>query len=118
MIRKLLFIASIIPMIAQSQEIFLFDLKVNKDGKYELSNGKNITNHKGYDNQPSFHPLRPEILYASAMDTTNVDIKMYNFQTGTTTQFTSTPENEFSPTVTPDLKFVSCVVQRKNLAQD
>ena len=118
---KTLLVATIIPVFAHSQggtEILLFDLKAEKDGRYTISNGKNITNHKGYDNQPSFHPSKPEILYASAIDTTNVDIKIFNYTTGKTSQFTSTPENEFSPTVTPDRKFVSCVIQRKNGDQD
>ncbi|HEX6191641.1 MAG TPA: hypothetical protein VFZ42_04720, partial [Chitinophagaceae bacterium] len=118
---KTFIVATIIPVFAFSQggtEILLFDLKADKDGRYTISNGKNITNHKGYDNQPSFHPTKPEILYASAIDTTNVDIKIFNFSTGKTTQFTATPENEFSPTVTPDRKFISCVIQRKNGDQD
>ncbi len=34
-------------------EILLFDLSAKK-GKLTLSNPKNITTHKGYDNQPSF----------------------------------------------------------------
>ncbi|MEJ0031080.1 MAG: hypothetical protein WDO15_12185 [Bacteroidota bacterium] len=41
-------------------EIILFDLKIKKD-KVTLSNPKNITNHPGYDNQPSFHPDLPFI---------------------------------------------------------
>ena len=118
---KTVLVATIIPVFTFAQggtEILLFDLKADKDGRYTISNGKNITNHKGYDNQPSFHPTKPEILYASAIDSTNVDIKIFNFSTGKTTQFTTTPENEFSPTVTTDRKFVSCVIQRKNGAQD
>src|SRR5688572_15517425 len=120
MFRIIVFIACILPLLAHAQpgtEILLFDLKA-REGKYVISNGQNITNHKGYDNQPSFHPVQPEIYFASAIDSTNVDIKIYNFKTGKITQFTFTPENEFSPTVTPDQKFVSCVIQRKNGAQD
>jgi hypothetical protein len=118
---KIVFVTCIIPLFAQSQpgtEILLFDLTANKDGKYMISHGKNITSHKGYDNQPFFHPVKPEIYFASAIDSTNVDIKIYDFKTGTTTRFTSTPENEFSPTITPDQKFVSCIIQRKDGAQD
>jgi hypothetical protein len=42
-------------------EIFLFDIKVT-NGQVTLSNGENITKHKGYDNQPFFHPDKPLIL--------------------------------------------------------
>src|SRR5258708_20805813 len=34
-------------------EIFLFDLHIRKDN-VSIDNPKNITNHKGYDNQPFF----------------------------------------------------------------
>lgn len=117
--RSLLMVC-LLPVLAQSQpgtEILLFDLAF-KDGRYVLSNGRNITNHKGYDNQPFFHPSREELYYSSAIDSTNVDIKICDLETGQTRQFTVTPENEFSPTVTPDQQFISCIVQRKNGAQD
>ena len=101
-------------------EIYLFDMKINK-GQVVLSNGINITNHKGYDNQPSFHPSQPLIYYASSNDTESIDssdIKIYNYQAKQTTRFTSTPDREFSPTVTPDGQFISCILQRRNGDQD
>jgi hypothetical protein len=45
-------------------EILLFDLSIKND-KLVLSNPKNITNHVGYDNQPSFHVDQPLIFYSS-----------------------------------------------------
>ena len=98
-------------------EIILFDLKIN-DGQIFLSNPINITNHKGYDNQPSFHPSKPIIYYASFDDSSRSDIKFYNYQTGKTSNLTVTREREYSPTVTPDGKFISCIIQRDNGAQD
>ncbi|HEY6954918.1 MAG TPA: hypothetical protein VI385_06710 [Flavisolibacter sp.] len=101
-------------------EIYLFDMKINK-GQVVLSNGINITNHKGYDNQPSFHPSQPLIYYASSNDTGPIDssdIKIYNYQTKQTTRFAATPDREFSPTVTPDGQFISCILQRRNGDQD
>ena len=103
-----------------STDIYLFDMKADK-GQVILSNGTNITNHKGYDNQPFFHPSKPLIYYASSDDSTRIDssdIKIYNFQTKQTTRFTNTPDREYSPTVTPDEKFISCILQRRNGAQD
>jgi hypothetical protein len=101
-------------------EIYLFDMKINK-GQVVLSNGINITNHKGYDNQPSFHPSQPLIYYASSNDTGPIDssdIKIYNYQTKQTTRFAVTADREFSPTVTPDGQFISCILQRRNGDQD
>ncbi len=98
-------------------EIFLFDLQ-SKKAKLSLSNPKNITNHTGYDNQPSFHSEKPLIYYSSFNDDGRSDIKIFNFKTGETTNLTQTTEREYSPTLTPDQKFVSCIIQRDNNAQD
>lgn len=100
-----------------SYEIYLFDLNAKKNS-VTISNPKNITNHKGYDNQPSFHPAAPKIYYSSFNDDGRSDIRMYNYETGTTTDITSTPEREYSPTVTPDRDHLSCIIQRDNNAQD
>ncbi len=98
-------------------EIILFDLKI-KNGQVVLSNAANITNHKGYDNQPSFHPSQPIIYYSSFDDSSRSDIKHYNYKTAKTSNLTVTREKEYSPTVTPDNKFISCIIQRDNGAQD
>ena len=98
-------------------EILLFDLKVKKD-KITISNPTNITNHKGYDNQPSFHMDQPLLYYSSFNDDGRADIKSYNFKTGVTTSVTQTSEREYSPTLTPDKVSLSCIIQRDNGAQD
>jgi len=61
----------------------------------------NITNHKGYDNQPYFHPDEPVIYYSSFNEEGRSDIKSYNYKTGVTSNITTTSEREYSPTVTP-----------------
>jgi len=98
-------------------EIFLFDMKII-NGQVHVSNGINITRHKGYDNQPFFHPSQPIIYYSSFNDSDRSDIKFYNYGTQQTTNLTITKEREYSPTVTPDGKFISCILQRDNGAQD
>jgi hypothetical protein len=98
-------------------EIYLFDLKVKKK-QIELSNPINITNRKGYDNQPFFHPDESLIYFSSANEDGRTDIRMYNYQTGETGSITTTPEREYSPTITPDKKFISCIIQRDDGAQD
>jgi hypothetical protein len=105
-------------LMAQSgSEILLFDLLVKKN-KVTLSNPKNITNHKGYDNQPSFHTDQPVVYYSSFNDEGRADIKSYNYKTGQTTSITQTNEREYSPTLTPDRSSISCIIQRDNGAQD
>lgn len=98
-------------------EIILFDLKAKKKST-TLSNPQNITNHTGYDNQPSFHLDESIIYYSSFNDEGRSDIKSYNYETQTTHQVTETPEREYSPTLTPDKTGISCIIQRDNGAQD
>lgn len=98
-------------------EIYLFDLKISKD-KIEASNPQNVTNHPGYDNQPSFHSSKPVLYYSSFNEEGRSDIKTYNYGSKKTTSLTTTNEREYSPTLTPDGKFISCIIQRDNDAQD
>lgn len=117
---KLLLPVLLLPVVIFAQfntEIYLFDLKI-KANQLILSSPKNISNHKGYDSQPFFHPSKPIIYYASFNDSGRSDIKTYNYQTNITKNFTTTNEREYSPTLTPDGKFISCIIQRDNGAQD
>jgi Tol biopolymer transport system component len=98
-------------------EIYLADLNISKAG-ISLSNPKNITNRKGYDNQPYFHPDKPLIYFASFNDQDRSDIKAYNYRKNTTEPFTQTSEREYSPTVTPDKKYITCIIQRDDGAQN
>jgi hypothetical protein len=98
-------------------EVFLFDLDV-QDDKLSVRGGQNISSHKGYDNQPFFHPDETVLYYTSADGDGRTDIKRFNYKTGNTTPLTTTPEREYSPTVTPDKHFISCIIQRDNGAQD
>lgn len=98
-------------------DIYLFDVSMKKD-KITLSHPVNITNHKGYDNQPSFHPNLPLVYYSSFNDDGRADIKSYNYKTQQTVSITKTSEREYSPLVTPEKQYVSCIIQRDNGAQD
>jgi WD40 repeat protein len=98
-------------------EIYLADLKIDKTG-FAVSNLKNITNRPGYDNQAHFDPDKPIIYFSSFNAEGRSDIKTFNYKTNETKLFTETAEREYSPTVTPDKKFISCIIQRDNNAQD
>ncbi len=97
-----------------ASEILLFDLDIKKN-VLSISNPKNITNHKGYDNQPYFHPDLPLVYYASFNEEGRSDIKYYNYKTKETKSLTTTPERESSPTLTPDKQFISCIIQRDSV---
>ncbi len=119
--KKLFFLIVIIYSLGSGaqtgSEIFLFNMRI-ENGKVFLANGVNITNHKGYDNQPFFHPSQPILYYSSFNDSGRSDIKYYNYEKKETKNLTLTKEREYSPTVTPDENFISCIIQRDNGAQD
>lgn len=104
--------------IAQTgSEILLFDLKIKKKA-IVLSNPVNITNHPGYDNQPNFHTDLPVVYYSSFDNSGRADIMSYNFKTKESVNITNTGDREYSPTLTPDKQYLSCIIQRENGAQD
>ena len=68
-----------------------------------------VSNSPEYDNQPSFLPDGSAILFTSRRDGKQTDIYRYDLKTKAVTQVTHTPENEYSPLVTPDGKTFSTV---------
>jgi Tol biopolymer transport system component len=89
-------------------DIFLCTIK-SKEGKYSFSKPTNITNRKGYDNQPCFTKDNKKILFVSVRDTTQSDIFSYDLLTKKTQQVTKTKISEYSPAYTPDKKYISVV---------
>ncbi|MCU0383655.1 MAG: hypothetical protein MUF68_06255, partial [Cyclobacteriaceae bacterium] len=92
---------TIVTVFAHAQpgtEIWLFDLSVSKN-KVRITNGVNITNRMGYDNQPHFHRTLPIIYYSSIREDGRSEIFAYNIANKKTEQFTQTPEREYSPTL-------------------
>ena len=119
---SLLFL-SIITISVQAQEIkkykgtdiFLFDL--NLKSSQILTNGKNITERDGYDNQPSFSPDGKSVLYTSILDK-QADIYEYVLSSGQRKQITSTPDvSEYSPTFIPNTNNFSVVMVEKDGVQ-
>jgi len=72
----------------------------------------NITNRKGYDNQPAF--VGSTMYYTSNR---NGQADIYKFENAQHTAFTSTPESEYSAALTPDGKSISVVRVERDSAQ-
>lgn len=96
-------------------EIVLAPLTVAR-GTITVGPPLNITNHAGYDNQPSFTPDGRAILFASDRDAPasasalqRTDVYRYDIATRRVSRITATPEGEFSPTVTPDGRHISVI---------
>ena len=113
----ILFFAGAASFAQPGSEIYVFDLK-SKKGEVTITNPVNITNHKGYDNQPSFDSENSLVYYSSFNDEGRSDIKTYDYKKKETKSFTTSAEREYSPTLTPDKQFISCIIQRDNNAQD
>jgi len=97
-------------------DIFLVDLTL-KSQSVQVGKPTNITQRKGYDNQPSFTPDGKSLLYTSMREDGQTDIYRYDLQQKTTTQLTQTPEGEYSPTVTPDPAYFSVIRVEKDKTQ-
>ncbi len=75
-------------------DIFVFDLK-EKKGKLSLSNSKNVTDRKGYDNQPAF--FNNDYIMYSAYDNGQNDIMIIDLYDNKVTNLTNTNTSEYSP---------------------
>jgi dipeptidyl aminopeptidase/acylaminoacyl peptidase len=103
-----------ISAVAQSQtappstEIFLVDLG-NRNDRLRVGDLRNITNRDGYDNQPAFIDGGQSILFTSIREDNQADIYKYNIKADSLTRITETKEGEYSPTLTPDGKYISVI---------
>jgi hypothetical protein len=89
------------PQAPPDTEIYLAPMKT-ANGALEIGPAVNITNNPGYDNQPFFTPDGKSVLFTSVRrPATQSDIYRYDIAAKQIAQVTSTPESEYSPTVTP-----------------
>lgn len=95
-------------------DVFLFDLNT-ENGKFELSNMKNISDNDGYDNQPSFLDDNT-ILFASTRNG-QTDIAKYNIKYESKIFINHTEGSEYSPLKIPGIKAVSAIRLDKDGAQ-
>jgi hypothetical protein len=98
------------PATQQPPDTDIFVVTVKQSGNsWSFGEPANVTRRPGYDNQPSFLPDGQSLLFTSQRDKDQTDIYRYDFGAGVTTQVTSTPESEYSPTLMPGGKFFSVV---------
>lgn len=95
-------------------EVYLFDLNTN-NGKFELSNFRNISNNEGYDNQPSFLDDNT-ILFASTRKG-QTDIARYSINYKSKVWINYTEGSEYSPLKIPNERAVSAIRLEKDGAQ-
>ena len=111
-----LFCANVLSAQTINTNVYLFDLAQtanNQDGKgYIFYNPRYITdfNRYGYNNQPHFSTNNDLLLSISMPDDTlQTDIYQFSLLDNTKNRITATAEAEYSPQITPDRQFISCV---------
>lgn len=90
-------------------QIYLAKLKV-KASAVKLGALKKISKFEGYNNQPMFSPNGKTLYYTANQGGKQTDIFAYKLKSDKTVQLISTPTSEYSPTVTPDGKYFSCIM--------
>ena len=98
-------------------DIFLMPLS-RSGAKISVGKPVNITNRRGYDNQPSFTPDGRMILYTSTREDAQSDIYRYKIETMATERVTtSAPESEYSATIMPSHERISAIRVEKDSTQ-
>jgi hypothetical protein len=112
----LIFVALFGSLVASAQmpqtNVYLFEIEQVTDSAFMFKEPKFLTafNHTGYNNQPVF--LSESELYLTvrlSTDTSQTDIYAFDIANEYKTRVTSTPESEYSPTLTPDGQHFSVV---------
>jgi hypothetical protein len=96
----------------EATEIYLFDL-IESGKSFTIKNGVNISDQKGYDNQPSFTEDGASILFTSFRDG-QADIAIYDIDQQYRGWLTNTPENEISPMAYPGKKKLFTCIRSDN----
>ena len=90
-------------------DIFISEMRY-ENGIYSFTKPVNMTQRKGYDNQPSFSADGSVFYFVSInKDTTQSDIYQCDLKTKIIKSFTKTPTSEYSPKLTPNRKGLSVV---------
>jgi hypothetical protein len=97
-------------------EVWLFEIKKEKTGAYAVAEPINVSQRKGYDNQPAFSADSKTLYYTSDANTQN-DIYAYSIRSKKNLRLTSTSESEYSPRIVPGTQLLSAVVVEKDSSQ-
>jgi hypothetical protein len=96
--------------LAAEPEIHLFE--VSQDGVF--TQGKNITQSPGYDNQPFFLNNSQSFVYVSDRGDGQTDVYRYDLKSKKTTQLTKTPASEYSPRPGKDKNSINFIYEGGN----
>lgn len=86
-------------------------------GKYDIKSGFNLSNHEGYDSQPSFSENGSYMLWTSERDSGQTEIYRYDLSGKSSKRLTQTSVSEYSPTFMSGGKYISAVVVEPDSSQ-
>lgn len=113
-----LLILQAISLNAQLPEFEIYVSKLdNINGNLSVSEILNVTNHDGYDNQPSFSSDGKMIYFSSIRDSVQSDIYAIDLSNKSTIQITNTVESEYSPVFTNEGNSFTVVRVEKDSTQ-
>jgi hypothetical protein len=86
-------------------------------GMYKILSGFNLSNHDGYDSQPSFSENGSYMLWTSERDSGQTEMYRYDLSGKSSARLTQTAVSEYSPTYMEGGRFISCVVVEADSTQ-
>jgi WD40 repeat protein len=100
----------------QGTDVWMFKYAY-ENGIYKILTGFNLSNHEGYDSQPSFSENGSYMLWTSERDSGQTEIYRYDLAGKSSTRLTQTRESEYSPTYMDGGRFISAVVVEADSTQ-
>jgi hypothetical protein len=100
----------------QGTDVWMFKYHY-ESGVYKILSGFNLSNHEGYDSQPSFSENGSYMLWTSERDSGQTEIYRYDLTGKSSTRLTQTAVSEYSPTYMEDSRFISAVVVEADSTQ-
>jgi hypothetical protein len=102
-------------------DIYMAKLKKSSAGIYQADGFTAVTKRAGYDNQPFFLPDGSGLLYTAMLPkdehSWQSDSFEYHFATKKHTNLTNSTTSEYSPTLMPNGKYFSTIVEREDQQQ-
>ncbi|MDE0936308.1 MAG: hypothetical protein OSA89_10360 [Mariniblastus sp.] len=97
-------------------DVYLFDV-VTAENLISIANGRNVTQRRGYDNQPWFTPKSQTFLFTANHQPDRTDVYEFELASGKIRQLTDSPDQEYSPQVSEDDQTLSFVTDGKTANQ-
>ncbi len=94
-------------------DLYQFNLIQDTEANFQLVQAKYLSgfNPGGYNNQPNFISDSECLISVQMAGSSQTDIYLMNIDSDQLYRITKTDDSEFSPTLTPDKKHISCIKQ-------